>query len=109
MARIPSAGGGLGWPHRIETATAPLFRKSISGFEDSTTKHLIATALLLASAARMLLTMAASIPLPALRQLGNILRHEYGEVDLRLIYGIVVERMPVLRAACDRALSKLER
>ena len=48
------------------------------------------------------------IPLPALRQLGNILRHEYGEVDIRLIYTIVVERMPILRAACERALSALK-
>jgi uncharacterized protein with HEPN domain len=53
--------------------------------------------------------IAPDIPLPALRQLGNILRHEYGEVDLRLIYSIVVERMPVLRAACIGALSDVER
>ena len=51
--------------------------------------------------------IAPDIPLPALRQLGNILRHEYGEVDIRLIHTILVERMPVLRTACDRALSAL--
>ena len=49
--------------------------------------------------------VAPEISLPALRQLGNILRHEYGEVDIRLIRALVVERMPVLRAACERALS----
>lgn len=48
--------------------------------------------------------IAPDIPVPALRQLSNILRHEYGVVDVRLIYGIVVERMPVLRAACSCAL-----
>ncbi|UVO54317.1 DUF86 domain-containing protein [Sphingomonas sp. SUN039] len=51
--------------------------------------------------------IAPDIPLPALRQLGNILRHEYGEVDIRLIHAIVAERMPMLRAACDRALNAL--
>ena len=45
------------------------------------------------------------IPLPGMRQLGNILRHEYGEVDTRLVYAIVMERMPKLREACERALA----
>lgn len=49
--------------------------------------------------------IAPDIPLPGVRQLGNILRHEYGEVDTRLVYAIVVERMPKLREACERALA----
>lgn len=49
-------------------------------------------------------TIAPEIPLPGIRQLGNILRHEYDQVDARLVHAIVVERMPRLREACERAL-----
>lgn len=48
--------------------------------------------------------IAPDIPLPGIRQLDNILRHAYGEVDTRLVHAIVVERMPRLRLACERAL-----
>ena len=49
--------------------------------------------------------IAPDIPLPGVRQLGNILCHEYGEVDTRLVNAIVVDRMPNLREACERTLA----
>jgi uncharacterized protein with HEPN domain len=48
--------------------------------------------------------IASDIELPGVRQLGNILRHEYDQVDVRLVHAIVVERMPRLRSACAAAL-----
>lgn len=50
--------------------------------------------------------IAPDIKLPGIRQLGNILRHEYDEVDVRLVHAIVVERMPRLREACAQALAE---
>lgn len=64
----------------------------------------IAEAMIKIGAERMAI-IAPDIPLPGVRQLGNILRHEYGEVDTRLVHAIVVERLPRLRAACERALT----
>ena len=54
--------------------------------------------------AERMAVIAPDIPLPGVRQLGNILRHEYGEVDTRLVHAIVVDRMPKLREACAAAL-----
>lgn len=44
--------------------------------------------------------IAPDIGLPGIRQLGNILRHEYDQVDARLVHAIVTDRMPRLREAC---------
>lgn len=38
--------------------------------------------------------IAPDVPLPGVRQLGSILGHEYGEVDMRLVHTIVTDRMP---------------
>lgn len=48
--------------------------------------------------------IAPDTPLPAVRGLGNVLRHEYDRVDTRLVYALVVDRLPGLRAACEREL-----
>ena len=64
----------------------------------------MAEAMIKIGAARMA-AIAPEIPLPGIRQLGNILRHEYDQVDPRLVHAIVTERMPRLRAACERALA----
>lgn len=53
---------------------------------------------------RRMAAIAPDIELPGVRQLGNILRHEYDQVDVRLVHAIVVERMPRLRVACAAAL-----
>ena len=54
--------------------------------------------------AERMAAVAPDIRLPGVRQLGNILRHEYDQVDVRLVHAIVAERMPRLREACERAL-----
>lgn len=63
----------------------------------------MAEAMIKIGAARMA-AIAPEIPLPGVRQLGNILRRDYDQVDARLVHAVVVERMPRLRDACERAL-----
>lgn len=67
----------------------------------------MAEAMIKIGAARMA-EIAPEVELPGVRQLGNILRHEYDQVDVRLVHRIVVERMPRLRAACEKALAEGE-
>ena len=43
-------------------------------------------------------------PVDAVRGLGNVLRHDYDQVDLGVIYLTVRESLPELRADCLRAL-----
>jgi uncharacterized protein with HEPN domain len=49
--------------------------------------------------------IAPDISFPGVRQLGNIMRHEYDVVDTRLVFAMVVDRMPRLRAACAVTLA----
>jgi len=56
--------------------------------------------------AERMAAIAPDIELPGVRQLGNIMRHEYDQVDVRLVHRIVVERMPRLRQACAKALGE---
>jgi uncharacterized protein with HEPN domain len=51
--------------------------------------------------------LAPDQPWGAIRALGNVLRHEYGGVDPIAIWRIVVDDLPVLKAAVDRALTGL--
>ena len=44
-------------------------------------------------------------PVDAVRGLGNMLRHDYDNVDLRTIWLTVRESLPELRADCLRALA----
>ena len=50
--------------------------------------------------------IAPGVPLPGVRQLGNIMRHEYDVVDTRLVFAMVVDRMPKLRAVCAAVLKE---
>jgi uncharacterized protein with HEPN domain len=43
-------------------------------------------------------------PVDAVRGLGNVLRHDYDQVDLGVIYLTVRESLPELRADCLRAI-----
>ena len=43
-------------------------------------------------------------PVDAVRGLGNVLRHDYDQVDLGVIYLTMRESLPELRADCLRAL-----
>lgn len=48
--------------------------------------------------------IAPDIPVHEIRGLGNVLRHEYGRIDLATIYRTVTDKLPGLRAHCVRAL-----
>lgn len=43
-------------------------------------------------------------PVDAVRGLGNVLRHEYDQIDLGVIYLTARESLPALRADCLKAL-----
>ena len=44
--------------------------------------------------------IAPALPLSAVRDLGNMLRHEYDSIDLRSIFNTLTDDLPTLRAAC---------
>lgn len=48
--------------------------------------------------------IAPDLPSEAVRGLGNILRHEYHRIDLRVVWETVTERLPGLKVDCLRAL-----
>lgn len=48
--------------------------------------------------------VSPSLPVDAVRGLGNVLRHDYDRVDLRTIYVTVTDSLPRLRVDCAAAL-----
>jgi uncharacterized protein with HEPN domain len=48
-------------------------------------------------------------PWPAIRAVGNVLRHEYDRVDPDVIWRIITDDLKALRAAVESALGKLRR
>ncbi len=44
----------------------------------------------------------------AIRGLGNRLRHAYDRIDLTVIWGVITERLPALKADATAALAKLQ-
>jgi len=48
--------------------------------------------------------VSPTLPVDAVRGLGNALRHDYDRVDLRTIYVTATESLPSLRADCVAAL-----
>lgn len=49
-------------------------------------------------------TFGTALPVPQMRALGNRLRHEYRDVDRRVIFELAREEVPALRIAAARAL-----
>jgi uncharacterized protein with HEPN domain len=49
----------------------------------------------------------ADVPWRKIRGIGNVLRHEYGEVDREAIWIVVVDHLPVLKAALTLIESRL--
>ena len=47
-------------------------------------------------------------PWRSIRNFGNALRHDYDELNLDRVWGIVARDLPSLRAACEEALHKLD-
>lgn len=50
------------------------------------------------------LSLVPEIPWRQVRDLGNLLRHEYDKVDLAIIWKTVTDDLPELKAAVQRAL-----
>lgn len=50
--------------------------------------------------------IAPAIPAEAIRGFGNVLRHEYDEIDLQSLFNTVLEDLPLLYAACVAALDE---
>lgn len=46
------------------------------------------------------------LPFEQVRGLGNVMRHAYDSIDLRLIHNLIVRELPSLRAACIIALDE---
>ena len=44
------------------------------------------------------------VDFPNLRRFGSILRHDYGDVDVEIIWQVTVGRLPLLKAACRTEL-----
>ncbi|MEQ8281817.1 MAG: DUF86 domain-containing protein [Parvibaculum sp.] len=44
------------------------------------------------------------VDFPNLRRFGSILRHDYGDVDVEIIWQVTVARLPLLKAACRAEL-----
>jgi len=51
--------------------------------------------------------LAPEQPWPAIRAFGNRLRHDYEFIDSLVVWGIVTERLPSLKAAVNLAITKL--
>jgi uncharacterized protein with HEPN domain len=49
-------------------------------------------------------SIVPDIPWRQVRDLGNLLRHEYDRVDLSIIWKTVIDDLPELKAAVQRAL-----
>ena len=45
-----------------------------------------------------------AVDFPNLRRFGSILRHDYGDVDVEIIWQVAVGRLPLLKAACRNEL-----
>lgn len=48
--------------------------------------------------------IAPSMPMHAIRGLGNVLRHEYDLIDYAIIWHTVTDQLPQLRSDCENAL-----
>lgn len=44
------------------------------------------------------------VDFPNLRRFGSILRHDYGDIDVEIIWQVTVARLPLLKTACRAEL-----
>lgn len=54
-----------------------------------------------------MLDIAPTMPMHAIRGLGNVLRHEYDLIDYEIIWYTVTDQLPLLRDDCVKALDSL--
>ncbi len=52
--------------------------------------------------------IAPDLPLHAARNLGNMLRHAYDDIDLAYIFTTIMRDLPLLREACAAALRDMQ-
>jgi uncharacterized protein with HEPN domain len=95
---------------RIEHFTRGLNSKSFA--DDETVVFAVKYALMIVSEAAAKLgdtaaVLCPDIPWREIRGLGNRLRHEYDTVDLTRIWLLIERDLPLLRAACQKALRGL--
>lgn len=46
------------------------------------------------------------VDFPNLRRFGSILRHDYGDVDVEIIWQVTLVRLPALKRACQAELAR---
>jgi len=95
---------------RIETYTAGLTREAFA--DDDRTRDAVERCLeRICEAVHRLGDKAPSLmpnqPWPDIRGMGNRLRHAYDHVSLDIIWGVIRNRLPSLKADVTRALSGL--
>ncbi len=54
-------------------------------------------------------TLAPGVPWPDIRGLGNVIRHEYGDIDYESLWEIRDNDLAPLRSSCEKALEQLHR
>jgi uncharacterized protein with HEPN domain len=95
---------------RIERFTAGLDVQAFVA-DERVTFAVLHALLIVSEAARRLgadaETLAPEQPWRGIRGLGNVLRHEYADVDTDAIWRIVADDLPVLKSAVERALAEL--
>ena len=51
--------------------------------------------------------LAPDIPWADIRGLGNVIRHEYGDIDYQTLWEIREDELTPLKTACEKALDRL--
>lgn len=81
--------------------------KSLSDYRDEwMLKHAVQRGIeIISEASRALpeevMALRSEIPWPRVRAIGNVLRHEYQGLSDRIIWGVVVDELPKLKAAIE--------
>lgn len=94
----------------IETATGDMSVRQFS--DDWLVKHAVQRGIeIISEAARHLpddmLATAPEIPWNKVRGMGNILRHEYHKIADPIVWAVVIQDLPPLRAAIERLLAEM--
>ena len=95
----------------IETVTAGKTFASYSG--DWLTKRAVERAIeIISEASRALpdevVAFRPEIPWPRVRAIGNVIRHEYHSLADAIIWGVVVDELPSLKAAVDALKARFD-
>ncbi|MGE0421159.1 MAG: DUF86 domain-containing protein [Reyranellaceae bacterium] len=98
----------------IDGATAAVQGQTLESFRGSwTIRHAVQRAIeIISEASRRIpdemLAAHPEIPWPQIRGIGNILRHEYRHVDDTIVWRVVMQDFPPLRAAAQQIFKGLD-